>query len=89
MDKKRTAKALASLREERQSVLNRQTRRVGREVSSESYKRMVMRFDEVFNADLADFMMLLNSHTSSGIVANLGIRLDYNGYVTSSIAMHR
>jgi hypothetical protein len=48
---------------------------------------MVQRFDDVFNQDLADFMVQLNSHTASGLVANLGIRLDYNGYVTSSMAM--
>jgi hypothetical protein len=88
MDKKRLSRALASMKEEREAVHHRQTRRVGREVASESYKRMIQRFDEVFNADLADFMMQLNSHTASGIVANLGIRLDYNGYVTSSIAMN-
>lgn len=88
MDKKRLGRALSSLMEERQTVHERQTRRVGREVASVSYKRMVERFDEVFNADLADFMIQLNSHTATGIVANLGIRLDYNGYVTSTIAMN-
>ena len=77
---------LVSLKEERANSLYRQTRKVGREVSSDSYKRMVSRFDQVFNADLADFMMQLNSHTATGLVANLGIRLDYNGYVTSAIA---
>jgi hypothetical protein len=87
-DRKVVRRALASLREERAAVHHRQTRRVGREVASDSYHRMIQRFDEVFNADLADFMMQLNSHTASGIVANLGIRLDYNGYVTGSIAMN-
>lgn len=46
---------------------------------------MVQRFDEVFTADLFDVMMQLNSHTASGLVANLGVRLDYNGFVTASI----
>lgn len=65
---------------------HRQTRRVGREVCGESYKRMVHRFEEVFTADLAVFMMQLNTHTASGTVANLGMRLDWNGFVTASIA---
>ena len=85
-DKRRVTHKLISLREERANYQYRHTRKVGREISSESYKRMVSRFDEVFNADLADFMMQLNSHTATGLVANLGIRLDYNGYVTSAIA---
>lgn len=84
-DKKALRQALVSSRDEREILVQRQTRRVGREVSSESYKRMIARFDEVFSADLADFMMLLNSHTTAGLVANLGVRLDYNGYITSSM----
>ena len=89
MDKKRLVRAFESRREEREAVHKRQTRRVGREVISESFKRMIQRFDEVFNADLADFMAQLNAYTASGIVATLGIRLDYNGYVTSSIAVNK
>ena len=85
LDKRAIRKALASAKEEREAINNRQTRRVGREVSSDSYQRMVRRFDEVFNQDLANFMRLLNAHTFSGIVANLAVRLDYNGYVTTSI----
>ena len=88
-DKKALRRAILSTREERNALLQRQTRRVGREVSSESYRRMVSRFEEVFNADLSDFMIQLNSHTATGVMANLGIRLDYNGFVTASIAMNR
>lgn len=86
LDKRALRKAFASAKEERQTVQNRQTRRVGREVQSESYQRMVQRFDEVFTENLAHFMRELNTHTTSGIVANLGIRLDYNGYVTATIS---
>jgi hypothetical protein len=89
VDKKALRRAILSTREEREALRMRQTRRVGREVASESYQKMVSRFDEVFSADLADFMIQLNSHTATGVMANLGIRLDYNGYVTSSIAMKR
>lgn len=85
LDKRALRKALSSTKEERQMIYNRQIRRVGREVNSASYQRMVRRFDEVFTQDLANFMLQLNAHTTSGIVANLGIRLDYNGFVSTTI----
>lgn len=83
-DKKKLRRSLLLVKEERDILLQRQTRRVGREICSESYKRMISRFEEVFSADLSVFMMQLNSHTSSGIVANLGIRLDWNGFVSKT-----
>ncbi|KAL3942050.1 MAG: hypothetical protein SGBAC_003678 [Bacillariaceae sp.] len=83
--KKTIHRELMSTKKEREALNDRQTRRVGREVISESYQRMVGRFAEVFNADVSDFMKQLNQHTASGLVANLGVRLDYNGFVTSSI----
>ena len=89
-DKERQAQEFESiasrvLKSQSSELNERQTRRVGREVISESYQRMVQRFGEVFNADVSDFMKELNRHTASGLVANLGVRLDYNGFVTSSI----
>jgi gamma-tubulin complex component 2 len=82
-DKKKLRRALMSVKEERDILHQRQTRRVGREICSESYKRMIRRFEEVFSADLSAFMIQLNSHTSSsGIVANLGIRLDWNSFLS-------
>jgi len=86
-DRNKMRRSLMSVKEERDILLQRQTRRVGREICGESYKKMIQRFEEVFNADLSAFMIELNSHTSSGIVANLGIRLDWNGYVTSTMAL--
>jgi gamma-tubulin complex component 2 len=86
-DKKKLRRALISVKEERDILHQRQTRRVGREICSESYKRMIRRFEEVFSADLSAFMIQLNSHTSSGIVANLGIRLDWNSFLSNSIAI--
>ena len=86
-DKKKLRRALMSVKEERDILHQRQTRRVGREICSESYKRMIRRFEEVFSADLSAFMIQLNSHTSSGIVANLGIRLDWNSFLSNSIAI--
>ena len=83
---KQLHETIAALRDEREDVHQRQTRRVRREISSEAYKRMIQRFEEVFTADLAMFMVHLNSRTTSSTVANLGIRLDYNGYVGKSIS---
>lgn len=76
-----------SVKEERDILQQRQTRRVGREICSESYKRMIIRFEEVFSVDLLAFMTQLNNHTPSGIVTNLGMRLDWNGFLTTSIAL--
>jgi gamma-tubulin complex component 2 len=83
--KKTVRRALLETKQERQALIQRQTRRVGREVMSDSYQQMVARFDQVFTENLQDFMMQLNSQTASGQMANLGIRLDYNGFVTASI----
>ena len=82
---KKVRKAIKTTIKEREALNERQTKKVGREIISESYKKMVHRFDEVFSADLVDFMMQLNAHTTSGLVAHLGIRLDYNGYITASL----
>eukprot|EP00934_Nitzschia_sp_Nitz4_P005716 Nitzschia sp. Nitz4//scaffold61_size107673//88660//92289//NITZ4_004251-RA/size107673-augustus-gene-0.118-mRNA-1//1//CDS//3329555758//5706//frame0 len=84
-DKRALKLSFDSARDERQAINHRQIRRVGREVNSESYQRMVGRFDEVFTDDLSNFMKQLNSHHTSGTVANLAIRLDYNGFVSSSM----
>ena len=74
---------------ERLKRVRRQTARVEREVSGESYQRMVTRFEEVFSGNLRDFMVQLTSsddlfHTHK---VNLCIRLDYNGYVTNSLGL--
>jgi hypothetical protein len=88
MDKKKLRRALNLVKEERAMLHHRQIRRVGREICSDSYKRMVRRFEEVFSADLALFMMQLNAQNASGMVANLGLRLDWNGFITSSISSY-
>jgi hypothetical protein len=86
LDKKQLRQALTSIKAERDLLYHRQTRRVGREVASESYKRMIHRFEEVFSNDLSVFMMQLHSFTASGMVANLGIRLDFNGFMTQQMS---
>ena len=74
-DKKKLRRALMSLKEERDILQQRQTRRVGREICSDSYKRMIRRFEEVFNTDLLAFMALLDTHTS----------FDWNGFLSANI----
>jgi gamma-tubulin complex component 2 len=76
-------------RDERRQRVQRQSARVEREVSAEPYRRMVTRFEEVFTKNLRDFMVQLTSsddifHTHK---VNLCIRLDYNGYITSSLGL--
>lgn len=75
-------------RDERRKRLEKQTARVERELTNESYKRMISRFDEVFNQNLGEFMMQLKNgdqlHSNGD---NLFFRLDYNGYVTRSMGL--
>lgn len=91
MDKKVLREAMNSFKQDRQHRLKKQRRRVGRELSSESYRKMVVRFDEVFSAYLAEFMTQLNSGGTGTLYhahkTNLCIRLDYNGFLSSSIVV--
>lgn len=71
--------------------MQKQAARVERELANETYKRMIMRFDEVFSENLAEFMKLLLSASNEehhSQKANLCIRLDYNGYVTKQMGLH-
>jgi gamma-tubulin complex component 2 len=74
---------------ERRARVQQQTTRVQREVSSQSYRLMIARFDEVFSGHLSDFMLqlkyadgLVHSHKS-----NLCTRLDYNGYTSRAFGL--
>jgi hypothetical protein len=82
---------MQTARLERQHRVQRQTVRVEREVGSESYQRMIARFDEVFSENLREFMTQLTQsddlyHTHK---VNLCIRLDYNGYVTAAMGLEQ
>ena len=93
MDKKVLREAMNSFKQDRQHRLKKQRRRVGRELSSESYRKMVVRFDEVFSAYLSEFMTQLNSGGGGTLYhaahkTNLCIRLDYNGFLSSSIVVN-
>lgn len=91
-DKNTLRAAMNAFKEERHNRVKKQKRRVGRELSSDSYRRMVARFDEVFSVYLREFMIQLGGdaeslhHTQH---TNLCIRLDYNGFLTSSIVIDK
>lgn len=80
-------KSIEMSRLERKTRIRRQTVRVEREITGESYPRMITRFDEVFSENLREFMEQLK--TSDDLYhsqkVNLCIRLDYNGFVTRSM----
>mmetsp|Transcript_27218 Transcript_27218/g.76488 ORF Transcript_27218/g.76488 Transcript_27218/m.76488 type:complete len:118 (+) Transcript_27218:2-355(+) len=84
-DKRLLHRNLTRRKEEAVSLCHRQSFRVEREVRSPAYQQMVRQFEEVYSNDLSHFMSQLNSHTATGVMANLGVRLDYNGYVTASM----
>jgi gamma-tubulin complex component 2 len=86
---KRLRHTLEEARRERAERVNRQTLRVKREVANESYRRMIVRFEEVFSEHLKEFMVRLSSaddsYPTNAQLANLCVRLDYNGYVSKII----
>ena len=76
-------------RNDRSDRVQRQSARIEREVCGEPFRRMITRFEEVFSRNLKDFMIQINNsddiyHTHK---VNLCIRLDYNGYITSSLGL--
>jgi hypothetical protein len=89
VDKKDLREAIHAFKQERHARVKKQKRRVGRELSSESYRRMVARFEEVFSAYLSEFMLQLNSDAGGAMYgshkSNLCIRLDFNRFLSSSI----
>jgi len=65
-----------------------QMNRLRRELSTESYKKMIKRFEEVFHSNLTEFMSLLSKNSDghyNSHLFNLCIRLDYNGYLSHII----
>jgi len=71
----------------REERTQRCSERILHELSTETYRHMITRFDEVFSAHLAEFMKNLNSdfgQKSNAHLTNLSMQLDYNGFVSSS-----
>lgn len=78
-------------RNERHERINKRTARIEREISNESYQRMINRFDEVFSDHLRSFMTQLTRsdelfHTHK---VNLCIQLDYNGFIAQNFDLSR
>jgi len=66
----------------------KQADKLGKELKSDSYRRMISRFEQVFNSNLSEFMVQLMSDSNSHAhmhLTNLCVRLDYNGFVTRSM----
>lgn len=86
---KKIRDTLVAAQLKRQEQKQKQIDRLKRELNTESYKRMISRFEQVFNSNLSDFMTQLKQSESINRqhthLANLGMRLDYNGYVTRSM----
>jgi gamma-tubulin complex component 2 len=91
VSRKQLKESMQNDRDERQRRVQEQTARVERELSGDSYQKMIARFDEVFSDNLREFVLQLTEsddvyHTHK---VNLCIRLDYNGYVTSAMGMSK
>ncbi|KAL7570063.1 hypothetical protein ACA910_017098 [Epithemia clementina (nom. ined.)] len=74
---------------ERQQRVLAQTRRVEREVASPEFQRMIVHYESTFTKHLRTFMGVLikSDDKYHNQKVNLCIRLDYNGYVTSSMGL--
>lgn len=56
---------------------------VERELTNESYKRMIRRYEDVFDTSLGDFMNKLREDSRfHSHLSNLCIRLDFNGFIS-------
>lgn len=79
---------MAAQKQERLLQKQKQIDKLERELKSDSYRKMISRFEQVFNSNLSEFMTQLmsdsNSHAHTHL-ANLCVRLDYNGYVSRSM----
>lgn len=88
MSKTLFRKVVAQEQEERHDRISKQTARVERELDNESFKRMIKRYGEVFDSNLAEFMQILQSQPTGRFqshIANLCMRLDFNGFVTQQL----
>jgi hypothetical protein len=85
---KRMNERIAAEKEQKRMQKQKQIDKLERELNSDSYRRMILRFEQVFNSNLSEFMTQLmsdsNSHAHTHL-ANLCVRLDYNGFVTRSM----
>ncbi len=85
---KKIREALMALGQQRKARKQKQIVMLQRELSTESYKNMISRFEQVFNSNLSEFMTQLMKDSEGRYhshLSNLCVRLDYNGYVTRSM----
>jgi len=78
----------AALKEQKRIQKQKQVDKLERELNTDSYRRMISRFEQVFNSNLSEFMTQLMSDSNGSAhthLQNLCVRLDYNGYVTRSM----
>jgi len=88
LSRKRTEEALRNDLQARSERVKQQTARVRREITSDSYQRMIQRFDQVFSEHLSDFMVRLKySDAAIDNKLNLCSRLDYNGYLSRALGL--
>lgn len=79
---------MSAQKEQRRLQKQKQIDKLERELNNDSYRKMISRFEQVFNSNLSEFMTQLMSDSNSRAhthLANLCVRLDYNGYVTKSM----
>ncbi|KAL7545825.1 hypothetical protein ACHAWF_009175 [Thalassiosira exigua] len=86
----------AEFRRDRDARTKRCADDILRELRTGTYRHMIARFDEVFSAHLAGFVRSLDGDRGGGggrggaggdaHMANLAMQLDYNGFVSSSMA---
>ena len=85
---KRIREALMALSQQRKVRKQRQIDMLQRELRTETYKNMIIRFEQVFNSNLSEFMKQLMADSEGRYhthLSNLCVRLDYNGFVTRSM----
>jgi len=76
--------------EERKLRKQNQIDQLQHKLNTESYKRMISRFQQVFDSNLSEFMTQLISDNDGRYhthLSNLCIRLDFNGFVTKSMKL--
>ena len=77
-----------TLSQQRKVRKQRQIDMLQRELRTETYKNMIIRFEQVFNSNLSEFMKQLMADSEGRYhthLSNLCVRLDYNGFVTRSM----
>lgn len=87
-NKKKNDALKTEFRMQREERLRRCSDRIIGELTTDNFQHMILRFDEVFSANLGEFMKSLKSdygRRSNAHLTNLFMQLDYNGFVSASM----